>query len=73
MVIIHKERVAIPILDMEPGTVFFSESGDLMMMTDDKNAIDNVASCVNLNTGAIKYFYDGELGIPHRIKTAEVE
>lgn len=73
MVIIHKKRVSINILDMDPGTVFFSGSGDLMMVTDDRNAVDNVAACVNLKTGSIRYYYDGELGIPQCLTTVEVE
>lgn len=72
MVIIHKERVAIPVPEMEPGAVFFDGGGHLMMVTDDKES-DEMAVCVDLGTGSIRYYYNNEVGIPSAIIKMEVE
>lgn len=73
MVIIHKERVAVPVPAMEPGTVFFDKGGRLMMVTDDSDAADKMAVCVDLGSGVIHYFYDSDIAIPSKIVTMEVQ
>ena len=72
MVIIHKERVAVPVPEMEPGTVFFDEGGHLMMVTDDKEP-GGMVVCVDLRTGTIRYHYNNDVGIPSTITKMEVE
>ena len=74
MVIIHKERVAIPVTDMEPGTVFFDEGGNLFMVTDDKESVSGVVSVVDIKTGVLHWFYHTEdLAQPLKIVSVEVE
>lgn len=73
MVIIHKERVAIPVPEMEPGTVFFDGRGRLMMATDDKDDVDNWVLCVDLGNGNMSHYDDGDVAIPQKITTVEVE
>lgn len=72
MVIIHKERVAVPVPEMEPGTVFFDGGGHLMMVSDDRES-EMMVACVDLGTGSIRYYYNNELGIPSAITKMEVE
>lgn len=72
MVIIHKERVAIPVPEMEPGTVFFDGDGHLMMVTDDKES-EMMVVCVDLGTGTNRFYYNNEVGIPSAITKVEVE
>ena len=73
MVIIHKERVAVPVTKMKEGTCFFSETGKLFMTTDDIDIADHVRMCVDLKTGLLIPFYDNEVQIPVRIVSMEVE
>lgn len=73
MVIIHKERVAIPVTDMEPGTVFFDEEGDLRMVTDDNESISGVVSVVNIKTGTLHWVYPEYIAQPLKIVSVEVE
>lgn len=72
MVIIHKERVSVPVPEMEPGTVFFDGGGHLLMVTDDKEP-GMMVVCVDLGTGSIRYYYNNEVGIPSVIIKMEVE
>jgi hypothetical protein len=58
---------------MEPGTVFFDNGGRLMMVTDDSDAADRMAVCVDLGSGVIRYYYDNDIAIPSKIVTMEVE
>lgn len=74
MVIIHKERVAIPILDMEPGTVYFDKGGNLLMVTDDKDCVNGGVSVVDIKTGAVYWIYPESIAHPPlKITTVEVE
>ena len=73
MVIIHKERVAVPVTEMEPGTIFFDGRGHLMMVTDDKDDVAKWVLCVDLGNGNISYDDDGDVAIPQKINTVEVE
>lgn len=73
MVIIHKERVAIPVPEMEPGTVFFNEGGNLLMVTDDKESVSGVVSVVDIKTGALHWVYPDDLALPLKILSLEVE
>lgn len=73
MVIIHKERVSVPVPTMNPGTVFFDNGGHLMMVTDDSDAADKMAVCVDLSSGVLHYFYDSDIAIPCKITSLEVE
>lgn len=73
MVIIHKERVAVPVTKMKEGTCFFSETGNLFMATDDIDIADHTRLCVDLKTGVLIPFYDNEVQIPVRIVSMEVE
>lgn len=75
MVIIHKERVAVPVLDMEPGTAFFNDSGDLLIVTDDKDLDepDPIVQCVNIKTGYTTFCYKWECAVPVKITMVEVE
>lgn len=73
MVIIHKERVSVSVPTMKPGTVFFDKGGRLMMVTDDSDAVDKMAVCVDLSSGVLHYFYDSDIAIPSKIVAMEVE
>lgn len=73
MVIIHKERVAIPVPEMEPGTVYFDEGGNLLMVTDDKESVTGVISVVNIKTGSLHWVYPDDIAQPLKITTVEVE
>lgn len=73
MVIIHKERVAVPVPEMEPGTVFFDVLGHIMMVTDDKDDGDNWVLCVDLGNGHMRHYDDSDVEIPQKITTVEVE
>lgn len=73
MVIIHKERAAVPVTDMEPGIVFFDNGGRLMMVTDDKDDVDKWVLCVDLGNGNMRHYDDSDVAIPSKILTMEVE
>lgn len=73
MVIIHKERVAVPVPEMKPGTVYFDEGGNLLMVTDDKESVSGVAYVVDIKTGALHWVYPGDIAQPLKIVTVEVE
>lgn len=73
MVIIHKERVAVPVPEMEPGTVYFDEGGNLLMVTDDKESVSGVVSVVDIKTGAVHWVYTEYIAQPLKITTVEVE
>lgn len=73
MVVIHKEKVSIPVPTMKPGAVFFDRAGRLMMVTDDIDAVDGGVSVVHLKTGTIHYFKSDEIAKPLKIVTVEVE
>ena len=73
MVIIHKDRVAVPVTEMESGTCFYSEAGTLFMTTDDIDMADNMRMCVDLTTGILLPFYDNEVQVPVKIVSMEVE
>lgn len=73
MVIIHKERVSIEVVEMEPGTVYFDEGGNLFMVTDDKGSVTGVISVVNIKTGSLHLVYPGDIAQPLKIATVEVE
>lgn len=73
MVIIHKERVAVPVTKMTEGTCFFDETGRLFMATDDIDIADHTRLCVSLRTGVLIPFYDSDVEIPVRIVSMEVE
>lgn len=74
MVIIHKERVAVPVTEMEPGTVFFDDGGNLCMVTDDKESVSGVVSVVDIKTGSLHWFYhNDDLALPLKILSLEVE
>lgn len=73
MVIIHKERVSVPVTDMDPGTVYLDEGGNLFMVTDDKESVSGVVSVVDIKTGALHWVYQGDIAQPLKITTVEVE
>lgn len=73
MVIIHKERVSVPVPTMDPGTVYFDEGGNLLMVTDDKESVSGVVSVVDIKTGALHWVYPGDIAQPLKITTVEVE
>lgn len=73
MVIIHKERVAVPVTEMKTGTCFFDEFGELYMTTDDIDSGDHMRMCVQLKTGILIPFYDTEVQAPVKIVSMEVE
>lgn len=73
MVIIHKERVSVPVPTMEPGTVFFDDYGRLMIVTDDYDSVDGGCSAVDIKSGTIRYYTTGDIAIPCKITTVEVE
>ena len=73
MVIIHKERVAVPVTKMKEGTCFFSETGKLFMATDDIDIADHTRLCVDLGGGRFITLYDDEVQIPVKIGSMEVE
>ena len=73
MVIIHKERVSIPVPEMEPGTVYFDEGGNLLMVTDDKESVNGVVSVVDIKTGVVHWIYPENIAQPLKITTVEVE
>ena len=73
MVIIHKERVSVPVITMEPGTVFFNKSGRLFMVTDESDDVDGMRIVVDLQSGATFPHYGDEIAIPQKITTVEVE
>lgn len=80
MVIIHKDREAVPVTKMKEGTCFFSETGKLFMVTgkpfmvtDDIDIADNVRMCVDMKTGLLIPFYDNDVQIPVKIISMEVE
>ena len=73
MVIIHKERVSVPVPTMEPGTVYFDEGGNLLMVTDDKESVSGVVSVVDIKTGALHWCYQGDIALPLKITNVEVE
>lgn len=73
MVIIHKERVAIPVPEMEPGTVYFDEGGNLLMVTDDKESVSGVVSVLDIKTGSLHWVYPDDIAQPLKITTVEVE
>ena len=73
MVIIHKERVSIPVPEMEPGTVYFDEGGNLLMVTDDKDSVNGVVSVVDIKTGVVNWIYPENIAQPLKITTVEVE
>lgn len=73
MVIIHKERVSIQVIEMDPGTVFFNKSGRLCMVTDEYDDVDGMRIVVDLQSGATFPYYGTEIAIPQKITTVEVE
>ena len=73
MLIIHKERVAVPVTKMKEGTCFFDDLGRLFMATDDIDIADHTRLCVDLKTGVLIPFYDNEVQIPVKIVSMEVE
>ena len=73
MVLIQKERVAVPVPEMEPGTVYFDEGGNLLMVTDDKESVSGVVSVVDIKTGSVHWVYTEYIAQPLKITTVEVE
>ena len=73
MVIIHKDRAAVPVTEMKTGTCFFDGFGQLFMTTDDIDSGDHMRMCVQLETGILIPFYDTEVQIPVKIVSMEVE
>lgn len=73
MVIIHKERVSVPVITMESGTVFFNKSGRLFMVTDEYDDVDGMRIVVDLQSGSASPYYGNEIAIPQKITTVEVE
>lgn len=75
LIVIHKERVAIPVTDMEPGLVFYDGAAhDIWMVTDDIDPEeDGCVMCVNLSSGVIVPFYSKEIAQPLRLSMVEVK
>lgn len=73
MVIIHKERVSVPVCRMEPGTAFFSKSGRLCIVTDEFDDVDGMRIVVDIETGITCPYYEDTIAIPCKITSVEVE
>lgn len=73
MVIIHKERVSVPVTTMEPGTVFFNKSGRLCIVTDEHDDVDGMRVVVDIENGQSWPCYDDIIAIPCKITSMEVE
>lgn len=75
LIVIHKERVAIPVTDMAPGSVFYDGAAhDIWMVTDDKDpADDGCVMAVNLSSGVLVPFYSKEIAQPLRLSMVEVK
>lgn len=73
MVIIHKQRVAIPLNELTRGLCFFDESGRLYMATDEYDDVAGTRTVVRLETGRLIGKSGDDLAIPVKLTSVEVE
>lgn len=73
MKIVHKQRVAIKIGEMRFGLCFFNESGNLYMVTDEKDDVTGSRTVVRLETGRLVQMSCDDVAVPVHLVTVEVE